>query len=90
MVARTSPTPDARAKNLALIQSTRAAARIFTPVVSGSLFAASCGFRQFPGGLPFLTNAACALLAVPIPLLLRRAERRADAKAKGSGVEQLY
>ena len=90
LVARTSPTADARAKNLALIQSTRAAARIFTPVVSGSLFAASCGFRQFPGGLPFLTNAACALLAVPIPLLLRRAERRADAKAKGSGVEQLY
>jgi hypothetical protein len=30
------------------------------------------------------------LLAVPIPLLLRRAERKADAKAKGSGVEQLY
>ena len=90
LVARTSPTADARAKNLALIQSTRAAARIFTPVVSGSLFAASCGFRRFPGGLPFLTNAACALLAVPIPLLLRRAERRADAKAKGSGVEQLY
>lgn len=90
LVARTSPTPDARAKNLALIQSTRAAARIFTPVVSGSLFAASCGFRRFPGGLPFLTNAFCALVAAPIPLLLWRVERRADLEATGASVEQLY
>ena len=81
---------DERTVNLIPHRSTRAAARIFTPVVSGSLFAASCGFRRFPGGLPFLTNAACALLAVPIPLLLRRAERKEEAKAKGSGVEQLY
>lgn len=92
LVARTSATPDERATNLALIQSTRAAARIFTPVVSGSLFSLSCGFRRKPGALPFLANAACALLAAPIPLLLRRAENRAAAAADASpsDVGQLY
>ena len=48
----------------------------------GSLFAASCGFRRFPGGLPFLTNAACALLAVPSPYS-QPAGPAAGAKAQG-------
>ena len=80
LVARSSKDKDDRARNLGLIQSTRAAARIFTPLVSGSLFAASCGFATCPGSLPFLCNAGCALLAAPLPFLLLRAERKAAAR----------
>jgi len=61
-----------RANNLALIQSTRAGARILTPLLTGHLFARSCNFARAPGALPFLADAACALLVAPIPLYLKR------------------
>lgn len=66
----------ARSRNLGLIQSTRAGARIVTPVLSGTLFERSCAV---PGALPYLLNAACALAVAPIPLALRRSERSAQA-----------
>lgn len=68
-----------RAKNLGYIQSTRAATRIVTPPLSGTLFALSCGYARHPGSLPFLANAACALLVTPVPILLNRLGRQRAA-----------
>ena len=78
LVAKSSRDKDDRARNLGLIQSTRAATRIFSPIVSGSLFASSCAAAWAPGALPYLTLATCALAAAPLPLLLRAAQRRAE------------
>jgi len=76
LVARSSSGSEERSQNLALIASTRAAARIVTPLVSGTLFARSCSWRLAPGALPYLANAALALCLVPLPLLLRRMEQK--------------
>ena len=75
LVARNSSDRDERARNLGMIQSSRAAARIFTPIVSGSLFARSC-LQKFPspGSLPYLINAGLAFALVPLPLILKRME----------------
>mmetsp|Transcript_20801 Transcript_20801/g.31821 ORF Transcript_20801/g.31821 Transcript_20801/m.31821 type:complete len:460 (-) Transcript_20801:1053-2432(-) len=70
LVARYSPNNKCRARNLGFIQSTRAAARIFTPPLSGFLFSLSCNFKYYPGALPYLLNSAFALLVSPIPLFL--------------------
>lgn len=48
LVAGSSCGAAARSHNLALIASTRAAARIVTPLVSGVLFSRSCGWRSGP------------------------------------------
>ena len=59
-----------------LIQSARAAARIVTPVIAGTLFQRSCAYAPpFTGALPYLVNACCCLLIAPFPRLtvLRRA-----------------
>jgi MFS family permease len=77
LVARASNGKEERARNLGMIQSTRAGARIFTPLVSGSLFSRSC-LQQFPtpGSLPYLINAGLALALTPLPLVLRRMEKK--------------
>jgi hypothetical protein len=75
LVARSSPTRDARATNLALLTSTRAAARIVSPLLSSRLFAMSCGWAVAPGSLPFGIAALCAMAVAPLPLWLLRAER---------------
>jgi MFS family permease len=77
LVARTSNGKEERARNLGMIQSTRAGARIFTPLVSGSLFSRSC-LQPFPtpGSLPYLLNAGLALALTPLPLVLRRMEKK--------------
>ena len=73
LVAMCSPSPDARARNLGLIQSTRAAARIVTPMLSGKLFEVSCGGRFGPlGALPYLTVSSLCITLIPLPLVLRR------------------
>jgi hypothetical protein len=53
-----------RSQNLALIQSTRAGARIITPVFSGYLFEWSnvAAFGRAMGALPYLTGVANVLL----------------------------
>ena len=75
MVARASRTKDERSRNLGLIQSTRAGARIVTPILGGELFRRSADAAFAPGALPYLANSLCVLAVAPIPLLLRRAER---------------
>ena len=73
LVSMCSPSPTARARNLGLIQSTRAAARIVTPMLSGKLFEVSCGGARGPrGALPYLTLATLCVTLTPLPLLLRR------------------
>jgi MFS family permease len=58
IVASVSRTSEARDRNLGLIQSTRAAARIITPVLSGKLFEVSCFGNMGPvGALPYLILA---------------------------------
>ena len=82
LVARTSSDSTDRAKNLALIQSTRAGARIFTPVLSGYLFERSRAAAVAPGALPYLLVASLVASLVPVPLVLRRFEDSSDrAKA---------
>lgn len=86
LVAKASDSPENRAKNLGMIQSTRAGARIFTPLASGALFASSArrfiGTR-FAGALPYLCNAALALALLPLPLLLRRQSAPSPSKKGG-------
>jgi fucose permease len=77
LVALNSNSSQQRAANLGLIQSTRAAARIVTPVLSGSLFSMSClSSGRFPGSLPYVVNAVLALALTPLPLLLKKLESR--------------
>jgi len=91
LVASSSGGKEDRSRNLALLTSTRAAARIVTPLLSSKMFELSCkGVGQkvgiMPGALPFVT-AACAVMAVsPLPSLLRRAEKR---KARQSEEKKL-
>jgi len=82
LVARASRGKEERARNLGMIQSTRAGARIFTPIISGSLFMKSC--RQtfpMPGSLPYLANSALAFALTPLPLVLKRMEKKAELLA---------
>ena len=80
LVARTSADSLARSRNLALIQSTRAGARIFTPVISGFLFERSKLSAVAPGALPYLVVASLLATLVPVPLVLRRFEESREAK----------
>ena len=80
LVARSSADREERSHNLALLTSTRAAARIASPLISSEMFALSCaGLAQgvvAPGALPFVTAACFALAVAPVPLWLLGAERR--------------
>ena len=86
LVARASRGKAERARNLGMIQSTRAGARIFTPLLSGSLFMRSCQQKfPAPGSLPYLVNAALAFALTPLPLVLKRMENK--SKQSNSGAE---
>ena len=80
LVARSSADRESRSRNLALLTSTRAAARIASPLVSTKMYALSCGSAIAPGALPFVTAGCLATAIAPLPLLLLRAEQR-DEKA---------
>jgi MFS family permease len=83
LVARASHGKEGRANNLGMIQSTRAGVRIFTPLLSGSLFMKSCQQTHLkfpsPGSLPFLVNAVLALVLMPLPLVLKRMEEKSES-----------
>ena len=74
LVARSSDGSDERARNLALIQSTRAGARIITPILSGWLFERSRHAAFAPGALPYLVVASLLVALTPVPLVLKRFE----------------
>ena len=80
LVASSSGDGADRAKNLAYLTSTRAAARIVTPLLSSKLFEMSCNGVGMgvlvPGALPFVTAACLAMGVVPLPTLLLRAAKR--------------
>jgi Na+/melibiose symporter-like transporter len=94
MVASFSKDRDDRSKNLALLTSTRAAARIFTPLLSSKMFELSCrstssssfllGVPIISGALPFVTAACFCLSIAPLPSILRRAEGRANRRRNDS------
>lgn len=84
LVARSSVSREARSHNLALLTSTRAAARIVSPLLSSRMFALSCGAAVAPGALPFVTAAGFAMAVTPLPMLLLRVEARAAESAKRS------
>jgi len=94
LVASSSTDRDNRSKNLALLTSTRAAARIFTPLLSSKMFELSCRRSSSTssslsllvggiprGALPFVTASFCCLAAAPLPFVLCRAERRAESRS---------
>ena len=83
LVARYSNGREERGQNLGMIQSSRAAARIFTPVISGTLFSRSCNYRILPGGLPYFVNAALTLVLTPLPLVLKRIDNRRKRNSAG-------
>jgi MFS family permease len=76
LVAGSSVDREARSRNLALLTSTRAAARIVSPILSSKMFDLSCQRSVAPGALPFVTAASFALATAPLPLALRRAQRQ--------------
>ena len=82
LVARASASRDSRSRNLALLTSTRAAARIASPLLSSQLFEMSCGRSFAPGGLPFLAAASVAMAVAPLPLTLLRMERNANERGQ--------
>jgi hypothetical protein len=73
LVTASSNGKDERSQNLALIQSTRAGARIFTPPLSGVLFEYSNVPNWWPaaGSLPYMTVASLLLMLSPLPLILK-------------------
>ena len=99
MVASFSKDRDDRSKNLALLTSTRAAARIFTPLLSSKMFELSCrstrsssflpGVPIISGALPFVTAACFCLSIAPLPSILRRAEGRANKRKNDSEKKSL-
>lgn len=84
LVARSSVGREARSRNLALLTSTRAAARIASPLLSSKMFELSCKGSLAPwvppGALPFVAAAAFAMAVAPLPMVLRRAETRAEKR----------
>jgi MFS family permease len=82
LVASSSSSKEDRSRNLALLTSTRAAARIVTPLLSSKLFELSCKGTRSPGSLPFLTATCFALAVAPFPTLLRKAEKRKESLRK--------
>jgi hypothetical protein len=99
MVASFSKDRDDRSKNLALLTSTRAAARIFTPLLSSKMFELSCrstrsssfllGVPIINGALPFVTAACFCLSIAPLPSILCRAEGRANRRKNDSEKKSL-
>ena len=75
LVSKFSTTKSDRARNLGLVQSTRAAARIVTPLLSGYLFDVSSQRVRFRGGLPYLCLAALTMALSPLPLALKRVHK---------------
>jgi len=80
LVAQNSDGKEEKARNLGMIQSTRAGARIVTPLLSGSLFARSCQQSWMPGSLPYWINSALALFLIPLPLILKRTEKKSKTQ----------
>lgn len=90
LVARRSDSDADRSRNLALLTSTRAAARVASPLVSTRLFERSCAAATSqgsfpssssllpPGSLPFVVASACAALVAPLPFLLGRTATTSD------------
>lgn len=76
LVASYSKNKENRSRNLALLTSTRAAARIITPLLSSKLFELSCRGTRFAGSLPFVTATCFALVVSPFPTLLKKAEKK--------------
>ena len=66
LVAKSSPSREAKSRNLALVQSTRAAARIVTPILSGTLFERSCCWNVAPGALPYALVSPPPLSHLPL------------------------
>lgn len=82
LVASSSASREDRSRNLALLTSTRAAARIASPILSSKMFALSCKGSVAPGALPFVTAACFAIAIAPLPLWMLRAERAAESKSE--------
>ena len=84
LVARSSEGREARSRNLALLTSTRAAARIASPILSSKMFALSCSSGSLavlaPGALPFVTAACCGLAVAPLPMWLLGEEQRVTSR----------
>ena len=90
LVSSSSNGREQRSQNLALIQSTRAGARIVTPVLSGSLFEYSnvAGWWPAVGSLPYVTVATLALLLMPLPSVLKRHDARQREQLVKAEAEQ--
>ena len=80
LVASSSASREDRSRNLALLTSTRAAARIFSPLLSGKLFELSMHSSVAPGALPFVAAGFLCMAVAPFPSILKRAQRRRHKK----------
>lgn len=76
LVASSSANREDRSRNLALLTSTRAAARIFSPLLSAKLFELSIHSSVAPGALPFVLAGCLCMAVAPFPSILKRAQRR--------------
>eukprot|EP00931_Biecheleriopsis_adriatica_P077490 TRINITY_DN51042_c0_g1_i1.p1 TRINITY_DN51042_c0_g1~~TRINITY_DN51042_c0_g1_i1.p1 ORF type:complete len:500 (-),score=45.67 TRINITY_DN51042_c0_g1_i1:72-1571(-) len=76
LVAMSSASSESRARNLALLQSTRAFTRLFTPILGGRMLELSMQSKFAPGALPYLTAASLALVLSYVPLSILKKGRR--------------
>ncbi|KAG8467890.1 hypothetical protein KFE25_006942 [Diacronema lutheri] len=70
LVVQASGSRDERSHNLAMVQSTRAGARIVTPLISGALFQRSASTLVAPGALPYTVAASLMFALAPVPLAI--------------------
>ncbi|GMH89040.1 hypothetical protein TrVE_jg13190 [Triparma verrucosa] len=75
LVARESRGEE-RSRNLAMLTSTRAAARIVSPLACSKLFEISSRSTRHPGALPFLIIGGLAILISPLPRLIKVKSRK--------------
>jgi len=67
LVASASRGRDDRSRNLGLLTSTRAAARVFSPLISGKLYQLSRNDAVAPGALPYLIASCLCFAVAPLP-----------------------
>ena len=87
LTARLS-TPQARGRNLAMLQVAQSGSRIFSPYLAAWLYTAAVpgalASVARPGSLPLFVCGAIALLTAPFPLLLRQRRGKGGAKKDSS------
>jgi len=86
VVSSSPPSRKTRARNLALLASTRAAGKVVSPLLSSKMFELGCRGSGVlaPGSLPFVAAACLAVAVAPLPVVLGVLQKRATQRRRGN------